>query len=110
VLNQYVMCDGECTPQAGLMVEGVSRDPVDGFAEATSTDAGPCTLDLAMSNGQSQSIDIFVQDESGSEPRDATNLKNWLGGTDFSITVLCGGMQVAQLQGQSMGQNCNIDD
>jgi len=109
VLANDGRCTGDCTPPAGLMVEGVSRGPENGFAEATSNapDADPCTLDLAMSN--TQSIAIFVRDGSGGEVSDATNLKNWLGGTDFSLTVHCGGMQVAQLQGQSMGQNCNGD-
>jgi len=37
---------------------------------------------------------------------DATNLKNWLGGNDFSVTVSCGGSQVAQLKDQSFGQTC----
>lgn len=36
----------------------------------------------------------------------ASSLIDWLGGTEFSVIVSCGGSQVAQLKNQSFGQTC----
>jgi hypothetical protein len=100
-------CADECVPPAGLNVDGVQR-----WSGATyvSTDAGQtCVVPEAGAPAAStyHSMDFDVHDSTNSSVvSSATNLKNWLGGTSFSVTVQCGGMQVAQLPDQSMGQEC----
>jgi hypothetical protein len=82
----------KCTAPAGL---NVVADTVQRYAPSLSPDGG--------SAGGGGHVSVDFQD--GHQP-DATTMKSWLGGADFSLTIACGGTQVTELQGQSIGQLC----
>jgi hypothetical protein len=79
-----------CTAPAGL---NVVADTVQRYAPHSSGDGG------SSSDGGRVSVDF----QDGNQP-DATTMKSWLGGADFSLSVACGGTQVTELQNQSIGQ------
>ena len=103
--NNLPECSGQCVGPVGLNPTGVYRETLGRPSGVyTSTDAGQtCKWSDAgwtPSSTDGGFIGIVFSDSN------ATTLKNWLGGPNFSVTVQCGGMQVQQLQDQSIGQYC----
>ncbi len=75
--------------------------------------AGPgCTAPAALNvvgvdrllEGEGSAISISVGDNHGVAY--ASNLKGWLGGSDFTVVVQCGGTLMTALRDQSISQYC----
>lgn len=87
----------DCVAPSGLKVRSMYV-----YRECTSCDGA-----LSPTPQDTFAIVIDPYDGGGDGYGNAMNLKSWLGGNTFSVTVSCGGSTVAQLQDQSFGQRCS---